>query len=130
MTKISKSGQAEAIARLRVWLKPGATVHTILRHVSRSGMQRTISVRLFRKDGQVLDLDYNTSITLGMSLDRDRSGIKIGGCGMDMGFEIVYRLGRAVFPNGFKLAKGQYGRNGDKSGFDNDGGYAFKQVWL
>lgn len=65
---------------------------------------------------------------------------------MDMGFAVVYELGRTLFPNGFgvegelplghktrpvtkeKAAKAVEkgakfrGRNGDPSGWDNDGG--------
>lgn len=73
---------------------------------------------------------------------------------MDMGFAVVYDLGRVMFPDGFGVA-GKYpngsdgrpttkemaakaveigatfrGRNGDPSGWDNDGGYALKQRWL
>lgn len=40
--KVSKKDQAEAIARLRELLPPGATAYSVLRHVSRSGMQRQI----------------------------------------------------------------------------------------
>ena|ERR1035437_1828097 len=51
-----------------------------------------------------------------------------GGCGMDMGFHLVYNLGRTLFPEGFKV-EGR-GRNGDASGWDKDGGYALKQRWI
>ena len=68
-----------------------------------------------------------------------------------MGFEVVYNLGRQLFPKGFGtvsyggicpqtkeeaerlVATGKTsfcGRNGDKSGWDNDGGYALKHRWL
>jgi hypothetical protein len=57
-------------------------------------------------------------------------GLTVGGCGMDMGFALVYDLSRTLFPDGFKLAKDQYGRNGDKSGYDRDGGYALRHQWL
>lgn len=60
----------------------------------------------------------------------DNHAIKCHGCGMDMGFDLVYTLGRCLYPKGFKLPKGKRGRNGDKSGFDNDGGYALNQIWL
>ena len=46
MTKAKKAEQAEAIARLREWIKPGDTVYTILDHVSSSGMSRAIRVVL------------------------------------------------------------------------------------
>lgn len=34
MTKAQKQEQADAIAKLREWLKPGDTVYTVLEHVS------------------------------------------------------------------------------------------------
>jgi hypothetical protein len=130
MSKISKKERDEAIARLHEWLKPGDTIYTILRHVSRSGMTRTIDVVQIRPDGGMRALAYNVAIAVGYPLDSNREGLRVQGCGSDMGFEVVYNLGRALFPEGFKLAKDQHGRNGDKSGFDNDGGYALKQIWL
>lgn len=102
-----KQEQQEAIERLREWLKPGDTVYTILRHVSRSGMQRVIGVKLIhdgnRRCGMdgIAELSYNVALALDMRFDRDREGVKIGGCGTDMGFEIVYNLGRALWPDGF-----------------------------
>ena len=55
----------------------------------------------------------------------DDGGIKIGGCGMDMGFYLVYNLGYTLYPNGTPKQHGT--RNGEP---DFDGGYAFKQAWL
>lgn len=44
MTKQQQSERDEFIAKLRETLKPGDTLHTVLRSVSRSGMQRVIDV--------------------------------------------------------------------------------------
>lgn len=57
--------------------------------------------------------------------DADRAGIAIGGGGMDMGFQLVYNLGRTLWPKGTKKPHGT--RNGVP---DRDGGYAIKQTWL
>ena len=57
--------------------------------------------------------------------DRDRQGVKRGGCGMDMGFNLVYSLGNALWPNGTK--KPHSTRNGEP---DTNGGYALKHSWL
>jgi len=108
-------------------LKPGDKIYTILRHVSRSGMSRRISTVLIR-DNQPIDISPGVARVLDYPYYWDREGIKIDGCGMDMGFELVYNLGRALFPNGFKTWEG-YWRN-EPLDFDNDGGYAFKQEWL
>lgn len=123
-TKFSKSETDEARKTLLEWLKPGDTIYTIVRHVSSSGMSRVIDLVIF-KDNQPIHIAWNAGKVLGWTHDRDREGLKVGGCGMDMCFHTVYSLGRALFPDGFKLADNQHGRNGDTSGFDPDGGYAF-----
>lgn len=133
MTTMTKKAQkeaerTEAIMELRKLLKPGATVHCILREVSRSGMSRRIDFYVQRK-GQLLCITSRMSTALDKRRS-DKGGLIVGGCGMDMGFAMVYALGRTLYPKGFKLAKNQYGRNGDKSGFDEDGGYALNHHWL
>lgn len=110
-------------------LTPGRTVYTVVRKVSASGMSREISVLIPTKDG-IQDISWYVAHLLDYKRSDKNGGIKIGGCGMDMGFALVYNTGRKLYPNGFKLQKGQFGRNGDKSGFDKDGGYALKQSWL
>lgn len=94
----------EAIERMREWVKPGDVLYTILRHVSRSGMSRSISVlKVDHEDaGRIYDLDYNVARALGARIDRDRGGVKVGGAGMDMGFHLVYSLSRTLFPDGFE----------------------------
>lgn len=129
-TKVSQEDRDASIAQLRDWLKPGDTVYTILRSVSKSGMSRVISCRIFL-NGDATNpriLDYHIARAVGYTHDREREGLKVHGCGMDMGFDVVYNLGRVLWPEGFKV-EGR-GRNGDTSGWDNDGGYALKQRWL
>lgn len=127
MSKLTKAQAAErddAIAKLRTFLKPGARVTTILRHVSRSGMQRSISLAVVH-DGEIDSLDYWAAHALRLPIDRTHGGIKIGGAGMDMGFQLVYILGRALWPNG---TPGPHGRRNGQP--DRDGGYALKHQWL
>jgi len=121
----------EALNSLRSMLKPGDKIYTILRHVSNSGMSRRISCFIIKgKDAGPYCIDWHIE-KLGLyNRHKKHEGLVVGGCGMDMGFAVVYNLSSKLFPKGFKLAKGQYGRNGDKSGYDNNGGYALKQVWL
>ncbi len=120
----------DAARRLKDWgVRPGVTLHTILRHVSRSGMSRSVSVVMLKR-GESLYLTPSVATVIGFREDRARDALKVGGCGMDVGFEVVYNLGRCLFPRGFKLKPGERGRNGDTSGYDTDGGYALKQRWL
>lgn len=98
-------------------------------------------------------------IATALGYNRDKSGaLKVQGCGMDMIFHVVYSLGYVLFPEGFgipcdkcgnrpisefdaahKNDQGHYpdrcycefhGRNGDRSGWDFDGGYALKAETL
>ena len=156
MTKKEKERQ-EAIAELRGMLAPGMEVVCILRHVSRSGMVRDISPHIIQ-NGQIRSIAWHTAKALDLPL-KDSHGsnaVRVGGCGMDMGFWLVYKLGRVLFPEGFglemhfhgaedcakrpttkteaaRLVQQGYlsrGRNGDTSGWDDDGGYALKCRWL
>lgn len=128
--KPTKAEQTEAREFLLGLLKPSDKLYTILRHVSRSGMSRRISV-VFIRDNQPLDISPAVGKVIGLPYRQrfeDPEGVRIDGCGMDMGFEIVYLLGRALFPDGFKTWPG-YWRN-EPLDFDRDGGYALKQEWL
>lgn len=140
------------IAELRKVLKPGSTVYTMVRNVSKSGMSRAISLYIV-DGGEIRCIDSTASDILLYSL-ADGGGLRVSGCGMDMGFATVYSLSRYLFREGFgvqgKNANGASvtpktarqaksmvargcvfsGRNMDASGWDNDGGYALTQRWL
>lgn len=131
----------EAIKVLRDDLKPGDTINCILRHVSRSGMSRSIS--LLKGDA---DITYFAALAMGDKIDQKHGGIKIGGCGMDMGFALVYNLSWTLFPEGFECVADAIGpkrgigcpsndhSNGDRTyGPDHlhkEGGYAIRHRWL
>ena len=106
--KYSKSEIEESLTKLREWIKPGDTVYTVLRHVSRSGMSRNISVVLIDGDA-MLHPNHAVARVTGSPLVRGgmNDAIKMGGCGMDMGFALVYDLSARLWPNG-------YGCMGDK----------------
>lgn len=110
--------------RLLDWLKPGDTVHTILRHVSSSGMSRRISVIANLTDGPH-DISGYVAQLLDMRRNVRDGALVVGGCGMDMGFHVVYNLGYALWPQGTPEPHGK--RNGEP---DSDGGYALKHKWL
>ena len=96
MSRYSKTQVDEAKAQLRKWLKPGDTVHTILDHVSSSGMTRHIRVVLL-KGSEALHPNHSVAVVLGYSRARRGDGLVVGGCGMDMGFHIVHSLGYALY---------------------------------
>lgn len=104
----SEFEQANAIVMLKDWIKPGDTLHTQIKTVSRSGMSRVIQVIKIdcgeSSEPSLSYLGYNIALALDWKYDRDREGIKVGGCGMDMGFHVVNTLGYALYG-----AKAQYG---------------------
>jgi hypothetical protein len=99
MTKREQAEVEQAKEHLRNWLKPGDTVYTILRHVSRSGMQREIGLYVVRGD-EVQWLGGWAATALGYRIGK-YDGLVVGGCGMDMGFHLVYNLSRVLFRDGF-----------------------------
>ena len=95
MKKPTKEEKDQALKTLRKYCKPGTTVYTILRHVSKSGMSRCIDLYVYRNN-EPIRLSHYAATVLGEALDRRWEGIRISGCGMDMGFELVYQLSRAL----------------------------------
>ncbi len=145
MTKKQQSERQEYIAKLRETLKPGDTLHTVLRSCSRSGMSRVIDVYFLTPDGKGGVTKQWLSYWISKACDftfQDRQGlpqgIQIGGCGMDMGFHLVYSLSRQLFPDGFECAGERCPSNDHSNGDRNhkphmhtgDGGYALRQEWL
>lgn len=129
MNKKQKQEQEEAIAKLRKLLRKGNTVFTTLAHVSRSGMSRTIGCYVIKKNEPDW-ISYLVAKAVGYPFDDRKEGVKVGGCGMDMGFHLVHCLGRKLWPKGGKLPKNMIGRNGTDSRIETNGGYLLKQRWL
>jgi hypothetical protein len=137
--------QDEARAELREMFPPGTTVPTILRHVSQSGMSRAISV-IDPADAQ--DVSYLVARALGEKVDQRWGGIKVTGCGMDMGFHLVYALSSVLYRAGWAcVGEGDPNRWGSRCpsnthvnrGPDRDtygpsvvhtDGYALQHRWL
>ncbi len=129
----------EAVAWLRACVEPGSTLYTTMTHVAKSGISRRIKVFMVVPDegGGGDHQIWNISGWVAEATNRKKHStemsVVVNGCGMDMGFELVYTLGRALFPDGFVPAKcGKlYGRNGTPATeVDEDGGYAINQRWI
>ena len=118
-------------------VKPGSVIYTILRHVSKSGMQREISLVFISSEGEKWDCTWAASRLLGMRVGK-REGIVIRGCGMDMGFALVYDLAWKLFPTGFRClhldgatrCPSNDHTNGKETERHTDGGYALRHRWM
>lgn len=121
--KFSKALTAEWLEELRKDLKPGDTLHTIVRKVAPSGMSRHIDVYRFTvEDGRVVKhwLSPRIAAVCGFTFDEKMECLRVPGCGMDMCFHVVYTLGRVIFPDGYR----------SDTGMLKDGGFALRQERL
>lgn len=87
--------RAEAIERLRALFPQGSEVNTVVTHVARSGMSRSIEV-LGIRNGRVVSASPDVARVLGWRLD-DSGRVHVGGCGMDMCFHLTYTLARTLY---------------------------------
>jgi len=148
MTKTKKEkeeARERAIAELRDFIKPGDTVFTVLTHVSSSGMSRRIKV--LAQDGRanrnpIRDISWLVADALGYKWNGEGS-VVVGGCGMDMGFHVVYSLSRVLFADSFTCIgegcrsndhtndrDGSWSREKNKGRKHSYGGYAITHSWL
>lgn len=141
---MTKKEKLKALETLHKHVNAGDTIHTVLRHASTSGMYRVIDVYVIR-DNVPLRLSWSVAAAIGARYDKRHEGVGVSGCGMDMGFHIVYNLGAVLFPNGFactgKTDSGRCqscdhsnpGPNRDNYTPDNhhsNGGYALRHAWM
>ena len=78
-------------------------LYTIIRHVARSGMSRSIDVIAIFGDGEHLNLSYWITNAMDLKIDQKNGGIIMKGSGMDMGFALVYNLARALYGDGYAI---------------------------
>ena len=110
--RVAKADRDNALTQLRRLCPPGTKVYTILKHVSRSGMCRDIDVHVII-DGEPQWLSGYVCTVMGWSQHNDC--VRVGGCGMDMGFHLVHSLSYALHGT-----KGRGGPHGDGR-LKNDG---------
>ena len=91
---------------------------TALRSVSRTGMNRVIAVFAVPQFKEIASEPVDITRVVASVLDQKikqtdcGTGIMVKGCGMDMGFELVYSLSQVLY------------------GIDDRGGYKITQRWL
>lgn len=126
-----------ALERLHDEVRAGDTLWTVVRHVTGSGMTRWIDVYKLVDNDRVY-LSHAAALACGRKVNnKNHDGVECGGCGMDMGFDLIYSVSRAMFPEGFDCigdgCPSNDHSNGDRdytSHRHSDGGYALRQRWL
>lgn len=114
-----QSAVQDAIASLRETLKPGDTVYTVLRGVSRSGMSRNID--LYVMEGNTPRcISRSAAKAIGETFNPKFECIRVSRCGMDMGFHLVYNLSRVLFREGFKCIGKDCPANDHVNAYNNE----------
>ena len=97
MARTRTNDQSPSLEQLRQWLPKGSRVFTILRSVSRSGMQREVSVVVFLPgDDRPIHPNHHVCQVLGLRRGKG-DGVVLNGCGMDMGFHLIYELAHVLY---------------------------------
>jgi len=93
--------------------KADRKIYQIVTKVSNSGMHRWIK-NMIVIENEIMSIDWHICRVL-PRVSYSEYGVGISGCGMDMGFKLVYSLVLMLFPNEPK---------------NPNGGYAIKHVWI
>jgi hypothetical protein len=105
--KATKQEQSDAIERLKSWIQPGDTIYCVLAHKSASGMRRVIRFyKIISNEAgkpETWELSYNIAKALEYGYNDRYDGVIVNGCGMDMGFHVVYSLSDKLFADGYQL---------------------------
>ena len=135
----------DARKRLHTFLDDNPLVYTVLKHVSSSGMTRHIScyctaINEGTGRSNIVDITFYVARLLGYRRNYKDGGLVVGGCGMDMGFHVVYSLSSLLFREGFKCFGKDCGANDHNNDHKcdrvkgkhhhRDGGYALRHEWL
>lgn len=100
--------KAEALENLARYLPEGSTVYCVLRSVAKSGMSRRIDFYTITPN----DLDEKPRLkylsgyiarAFGYTLDKAKEGLRVNGCGMDAGSEVVHNLSWALNKSGYTI---------------------------
>ena len=106
-----ESARAYLLSILERQVKP--TLYTNLKSVSSSGMSRDMKV-LAVVEGEIVDITYYVG-KLDIGTIKERNGqrvIRVGGCGMDMGFHVVYTVSAVLY------------------GYEERGAYTIRHEWI
>jgi len=116
--------------------KANYTVYTSVKRVSRSGMFRVIDCFVIIENNPI-HINWHIDQLGLFKRDKQEDGLRVSGCGSDMGFEIVYNLSSMLFRDNFICVgvgcPSNDHVNGDKDYTPHkhsDAGYRLIQKWL
>ena len=98
-TKEDKLLANETLFRI---LEKHEKIYCSVKHVANSGMSRHIAFYVADGD-KILTITRLIGVILDLPYRERTGGLFISGCGMDMGFHIVYNLGLVMFEDGYRF---------------------------
>jgi len=110
MTTKTEQPTQDDIDRLKAWIEANNyQVFTVIRSVARSGMSWEISVVIPITDDHHNTRFVHPSWTVAKLLGyrysekNGHNAVVVGGCGMDMGFHLIYGLSQKLYGDGYKI---------------------------
>jgi len=94
---MATSQSSDALRRI---FPRGEIVPIVLRHTSRSGLQRVVDVL---EPSDLSSLRHEVADVLGLAIDSTRGGVLVYGTGMDMAAWLTYQLGEKLYDDGYAL---------------------------
>ena len=96
------SVEEKAIHTLQELAPPASRIYVVVRYVSSNGMRRHMSF---------FAIQHNVPMCLDRLIvdaglfpwNKARTALLVSGCGMDMGFHVVYELAYLIYKNGYAL---------------------------
>lgn len=136
--QLKEQERQDAVDQIKKYAKPGDTLFTVLRNVSRTGMYRHIDLYAV-VDNEMVYLSGYVATALDWPRCKDGS-VGVSGCGMDVGFHLVYNLGWSMFGKEGYECTGEHCPNNSHVNDRNaprgtgvqhtESGYAFRQEWI
>ena len=129
--QLTKEERTEAQGELRRILKGQDTIRTLAVWTG-----STAYVRLFIvKNNKLIDITGQAGVAMGEKTTHAPSkpyGFKRGGYGYGKEFDVVFSLGRTLYPKGYKHTKKECHSNDHVNGWDgvskhHEGGYRFRK---
>lgn len=129
-TKLQMAAQAEAQKELRKLLQGQDTIRTIAEWTGSTAYVRVFII----KNNEIRDFTHLAGEAMGektVHAVNKPYGFKRGGYGYGREFDVVYGIGRALYPKGYKHTVRNCHSNDHSNGVDRDwhtdGGYRFNQ---
>jgi len=99
-----KEDKNEIIRRLKQVFPVGSTAYTSLVDVTKSGMTRWIKVIKIEEDRPFYySYPINTLLDCKQETRNGSQCVKVGGCGMDMGFHLIYTISSILHDDGYAI---------------------------